>query len=365
MATLTAVLATLILTDLIPRFAPGLLRIEHALADLRTALLSDRLPSQHPQVAIVGITDQTLSPFKTRLPIDRHLLARVVDAIDAAGAKAIGLDILFSSTIPADNEDMLLEAIRRSRAKVVLAAADERVGLSQSQGERQSAFFAEAQRPAGYANLAVERDWVVRFKAQAAPGSRFEKSFAHLLAAAAGMTDISQHRRIAWLRPPLDGSDTFLTIPAESLLGPASDTLVQAARDALKGKIVIVGALLADVDQHLTPLTALAGEMMPGAVIHAHLVAEMVDGRSVGQLETNSLAMRGGLALLTGLGFLIGWRYRLRRKGLLLSSLATIAVLVVDTIVFWQLRFILPSLLALLAWFIGEFSGHWLGKWLK
>ena len=54
----------------LPRFAPGLLRFEHALADVRTSALSDQLPSQHPHVAIVGITDQTLERVQDA-PADR------------------------------------------------------------------------------------------------------------------------------------------------------------------------------------------------------------------------------------------------------------------------------------------------------
>jgi len=364
LAVLVALVTTLLLSDLMPQYAPGLLRFEHAMGDVRTALLSESLPSQHPHVAIVGITDQTLNDYKARLPIDRQLLAKLVTAIDDAGAKAIGIDILFYRTAPADNEEMLIDAIRNARAKIVLAAADERLGLTRAQSDRQLAFFAMTGRPAGFVNLATERDWVVRFKAQPAPGSRFPKSFAALLAEADGVAPETTHRRIAWLGEPIDGSDTFLTIPAETLLLPAGDPLVQAAREQLKDKIVVVGGLLPDVDQHLTPLTSRSNETMSGTLIHAQMVAELVDGRSVGQLEVDSLPARLGLAFLAAFGFLIGWRYRLRRKGILLSSLATIVILVLDGVVFWQARIILPIVLALLSWFIGEFSGHWLGKWL-
>ena len=102
LAAVFAILASMLLGDLLPRFAPGLLRFEHAMADARTGLLSDRLPSQHPSVAMVGIDDQALSEFKTRIPIDRGLLAKVVDAVDAAGAKVIGIDILFFRPAPGD-----------------------------------------------------------------------------------------------------------------------------------------------------------------------------------------------------------------------------------------------------------------------
>jgi CHASE2 domain-containing sensor protein len=99
-------------------------------------------------------------------------------------------------------------------------------------------------------------------------------------------------------------------------------------------------------------------------VIHGHILAETIDGRSIGQLEADAPVLRLGLALLAGLGFLVGWRYRLKRQGILLGSLATIVILAIDTFVFWQSRIILPIVLALLAWFIGEFTGHHLGRWL-
>jgi adenylate cyclase len=364
LAVLVALVTTLLLADLMPRYAPGLLRMEHALADARTALLSDRLPSQHPRVAIVAITDRTLDDYKVRLPIDRLLLAKLVDAVDAAGAQAIGIDVLFYRTGSAGDDDALITAIRHAHAKVVVAAGDQRVQLTEAQSERQKAFLAAAGCSAGFANLATERDWVVRFKAQPAPGSPFQKSFSQTLAEAGGVVPDMSHRRIAWLREPSDGSDTFQTIPAETLLRGADDPLLLSARDHLKGKVVIIGGLLPDVDQHLTPLTSHSDEPMPGALIHAHMLAELLDGRHVNQLEVDSLILRLGLALLTVLGFLVGWRYRLRRKGILLGSLATVAILALDTIAFSQVRIILPMVLALLAWFIGEFSGHWLGKWL-
>src|SRR5262245_9816108 len=88
-----ALLSTLLLAFLLPLFAPGLLRFEHAMGDLRTTLMSDRLPSQHPRIAIVAVTDATLDDYKARLPIDAGVLARPIDAVDAAGAKVIGLAI--------------------------------------------------------------------------------------------------------------------------------------------------------------------------------------------------------------------------------------------------------------------------------
>jgi len=354
-----ALLSTLLLAFLLPLFAPGLLRFEHAMGDLRTALMSDRLPSQHPRIAIVAVTDDTLNDLKTRLPIDAGVLARTIDAIDAAGAKVIGLDVLFVRSARPDNEAELIAAIRRAKAKIVLAAADERVPLSPRERERQQAFFRDSLRPAGYANLAIERDFIVRFKAQPYAGSAFPKSFAEALAENAGVASSTQRRRIAWLRAPADGSDTFFTLSADALLRPAGDPLLAAAKQSLRGKIVILAGMLSDIDVHRTPL-----QPMHGALIHAHILAGIVDGRSIGQIESGTVALPVTLAAITGLAFLVGWSLRYRQGGLLASSVATLIIIAIDTLVFWQFRIILPLVLALLAWFLGEFCGHYLGRWL-
>jgi CHASE2 domain-containing sensor protein len=230
--------------------------------------------------------------------------------------------------------------------------------------ERQAKLIADAGRPAGYVNLAVERDWVVRFKAQPGIDPAYPKSFGRLLAEAAGYRSDETRRRIAWLLEPRDGSDTFLTIPAQVLLRPAGDAVAEKARAGLRDKIVIVGGMFPDFDRHVTPLSTRLAEMQSGAAIHAHMTAEFVDGRSIVQLEADSWALRLELAAVAALAFLIGWRTRHQNQGLLIGSFATAAIIAVDTFVFWQWRIILPIVLALMAWFLGEFTGHYIGRWL-
>lgn len=359
-----ALLSTLLLAEVLPRYAPGLLRFDHTMGDARIANLSDRLPSQHPRVAIVRINDETLKDYKVRQPIDRALLARLIEAIDAAGAKAIGIDLLFTQVTPPDNEGALLEAVRRARAKIVLAAADERVRLSTAQADRQADFIAKAGRPAGYINLATERDWVVRFRAGPGPQKSYPKSFAALLAESANAPANEAYKRIPWLLDPQDGSDVFLTVPAEILLRSPDDAAARMARAGLKDKIVIIGGWFPDIDRHLTPLSVPVGDLQPGALIHANMLAGLIDNRHVAQLETNSLAVRLELLAITTLAFLVGWRTRNKPQGLLLGSAATVAIIAVDTFVFWHWRIILPFVLALIAWFLGEFAGHYIGRWL-
>src|SRR5262249_48527560 len=187
----------------------------------------------------------------------------------------------------------------------------------------------------------------------------FPNGLSGWLAGDAAIASSAKRRRIAWLRTPADQSDTFLTLSAETLLRPSGDPLLNAARQGLKGKIVILAGMLSDIDVHRTPL-----EPMHGALIHAQILAGILDGRSVGQIEGGQVGWPLPLAAFAGLAFLVGWYFRYRRCGLLASGVASAVIIAVDTLVFWQFRIILPLVLALLAWFLGEFSGHYLGKWL-
>ena len=253
-----AVLSTLLFAEIVPRYAPGLLRFEHVLGDVRTSYLSDQLPSQHPHVAIVSITDETLKDNKVRQPIDRALLARLVDAIDAAGAKVIGIDVLLARTPPPDNEELLIDAIRRAKAHIVLAAADARIDLPKAHFIQQEKLIKAIGRPAGYINLATERDWVIRFKASPLADSPYPKSFAALLAAGFGIRPERSYRRIAWLREPID---RLRYVPHHSSRDPFEGSPMPAAKICalrLKNKIVIIGGLFPDIDRHLTPLTTSA-----------------------------------------------------------------------------------------------------------
>lgn len=358
---LVALLTTLFLAEHLPVYAPGLLRFEHSVGDLRTAYLADRLSSQHPRIAVVGITDESVQDLPARLPIDADLLARTIAAIDAAGATHIGVDLLFTRYTGTPAEQRLVEALRNARARIVLAADDERIGLDAKLAARHRAFLQAVDKPAGFVNLATERDWIVRFKAGPPPG-KTTLSFSGMLAEQAGANPRSASPRIAWLGPPRDGTDTFLTVPAHTLLSPDTTPATRAAKAGLSGKIVILGGLFPDIDVHLTPLTARTHERTPGAIIHAHMLAEQLDGRSIGQPDATTLSVRLILALLAALGFLTGWGLRHTRKGLIAGSIISGVIIAVDILVFWQLRIIVPLVLALLAWLIGEIAGHYLGR---
>jgi len=339
----------------IPSLAPWLLRFEHWTADWRTAYLSPRAPAQNGQIALVTINDDTLKDYASS-PIDRGLLAQIVDAIDAQKPAAIGIDIFFLKKTDPGKDDALVAALRRAQAPVVLGAIDERGELKDFQRAFQSAFLEQTGRPAGYLNLRHERDDVVRYAASPMPGGTYAKSFARFLAETVDPNAGSDAGRpIAWRRQPSSGADTFLKIPAQDVLSQSGD-----GDQALRGRLVIVGGDFPLRDRHRIPLSVLDGQTVPGVVIHAHILAGLLDGsRTLRELAPiPAQLVLAGVALL---GFGLGWLlWRSPIVGFLGSGFATALLIAADVACFTQYGLLLPFTLALVAWVAGLTAGRFL-----
>lgn len=337
-----------------PAAMPTLMRFEHSMADWRTTFFSYRPGRQHPQIAIVTIDDETLAPFRYRTPIDRELLASLVRAVDAAGASAIGLDVFFIRPTEPEKDAALKAAIREARAPVVMGAFDER-GEFPAQGLAfQAGFIADAGRSAGYLNLRYERDGVVRYRALPAPGSAYRASFSLLLARTEDPAASFGNERIAWTLKPRDADGPFLRVRAQDLLNPQ-----KSLGGDLKGRIVIIGGWFPYTDRHRTPFSAWSNEMMAGAEVHAHALAELLDKRRVVELTPERGRLM--LAAVAAIGGVLGWRYRHRRFDFLGWSIASSLLIAIDALVFSQFGVILPFILIMLAWFAGVMGGHHIG----
>lgn len=336
----------------VPSFAPYLLRFEHWTADWRTALLADRAAGQNRAIGLVLINDDTLKDYASS-PIDRGLLARIVQSIDQTGAKAIGIDVLFLKKTDPAKDRALLDAIAGAHATIVLGVLDERGDLQPFQREFQREYIELSGRPAGYLNLHHDRDDVVRFMAGPMAGPGHNKSFARLLAEAGGATGVDDTGRpIPWLARPLDGRETFLTLNAQ-------DLLADPARGAsLKDRLVLVGGDFPLRDRHRVPLSARDGQLLPGVTIHAQILAAMLDPRRA-ITELGPVAVRGILIAIAAAGFAVGWRFW---KSSIIHSLgagfATVVLLGIDAFCYRELRLLLPFTLVLAAWVAGLTAGR-------
>jgi CHASE2 domain-containing sensor protein len=132
--------------------------------------------------------------------------------------------------------------------------------------------------------------------------------------------------------------------------------VARGALKALAGKIVLIGGNLPFSDQHLTPLAALGGGPMPGVLIHANILAQMLDGRNFSELSLEFVRLvLFGVACVAGvLGWVVGTRFR----NVLSWGFATAVMVAADAVVFASFRIILPFTLSLFAWVLGATAGR-------
>lgn len=342
-----------------PPLRAEILQIEPWTADWRTGLLSDRAAATYPDIVVVIINNKTLAGYPYTSPTPRDLLAKVVRAVDAAGPRVIGLDFYFIK--PTQQDGVFLDALRQAKAPLVIGAIDRRYPqFTPAELAFQRGFLSASGRPAGYNDLLHDRDDVVRYTAPPADPD-YPQSFALLVARASKPLDLPEPTRIAWLLGPGPDLDPFPTMPAESLfieagMDPESVRNAQEAAGRLKNKIVLVSGEYPYLDRHRTPLSLRTGGNMLGVKIHAHIVAQLIDGRRYSALS--ALQEELLLVALACVGFALGWLFWRRRVDFLSLGVATVGLVAIDAATYTSARMILPFTLALWAWFIGVTAGH-------
>lgn len=274
--------ALLLLALLVARFGwqlPVVGDAERALYDLR-AYVSAPQVDQDQRIQIVIYDDQTLIASRKRSPLDRGLLARALANIDAMGAKAIGIDILFDQ--PQDEDAELLSVLRAMRTPTFVAYTDtaetgEHITYKQQKflddfiGRLKGSRAGPASIRLDYA-YGVARRWPdhpedpppLMSRAMIAAGDPARA------AAFAGHEGALRYRLPATKEAPVYSElriDLF-----------ADPELAAALAGQLRGKYVLIGGNIVDFDRKETPFTAITGQTVPGINVHATMLAQMLDG---------------------------------------------------------------------------------------
>lgn len=284
-------------------FAPRLIGIftvaEQWLVDLRVALLSPAEP-QRQDIILVTITEETLATLAYRSPVDRAFLADVLQWLDDAGVAAIGVDLLFDQATEAAKDTRLRQVLQHLRAPAVFAWADAQDGLREPQSRFLAAYLYGLQK--GYVTILTDPylgvvRWI--YPGRAWEGSPVE-GFAEAVVGAAGHpVSLSEPMRLAYRETPDTATPAFRSFPAHML------PLLPKAWFA--GKIVLIGSDLPHIDEHRTPAATVYGDTrgaLPGVAIHAHAVAQLLDGRAAPAITplNDALTVAGAtiVALLIG-----------------------------------------------------------------
>lgn len=278
---------------------------ERALYDIRFVRSAPRVP-QDERIVLITYDDQTLMALQKRSPLDRRVLAEALAALDAMRPKAIGIDILIDQ--PQAEDPQLLATFKAMKTPTFLAYATKAENEDQIEYEQQQflrQFIGQARtakvRPA---SIKLEPDYedgvIRRWPVQ---DGNLPPELANL------MTPL--HPEFARYSGSID-----FQLPAEADRPVFTEFAIQslpllgdAIRDQIEGRYVLIGGNIKDQDDYDTPMSRGTGRWMKGLEVHAHMLAQQLDGRMRPPLPPFVLwANAVALVIAGGASSLLDWR---------------------------------------------------------
>ncbi|MEH6757466.1 MAG: adenylate/guanylate cyclase domain-containing protein [Parasphingorhabdus sp.] len=278
---LGSTLLFIILAVLMARFSwstPLIQDAERALYDMRVSVFAPEVEKEDRIVMIV-YNEDTLKLTGQRSPVDRTILAQALETIDKAGAKSIGIDILF--TMPQDDDALLIESFNNMKTPTYLAYADpvanpeidfaEHEFLNQFVGEIKGKAVSKTS-----IRLETESDGVAR------RWTALPKNLPPFLAIALTKPNpqfAQNEGAIRYLVPKNADMPVFDKFPIESFADPTTADMLQSF---IKDKYVLIGGDFIDRDRFETPIGSILhlqsddGKMI-GLEVHAHMLAQLLD----------------------------------------------------------------------------------------
>ncbi len=278
---------------------------ERALYDMRFVRSAPRV-DQDDRIVFVTYDDQTLQALQKRSPLDRRLLAEALATLDSMRPKAIGIDILIDQ--PQDEDPQLLATLKGMRTPTLLGYANQAENEDQIEYEQHEFLrgFISRARGGGVraASIKMEpdvEDGVIRRwpeqKGNLPPEIANAMTSAHPeFARYSGSIDFTL--------PADPDRPVFASFPIQSL-----PLLGDAIRANIEGRYILIGGTIKDQDDYNTPMSRRTGRWMKGMEVHAHMLAQQLDGRMRPPLPSfvlwaNALA----LVIAGGASSLLDWR---------------------------------------------------------
>lgn len=289
--------------------------------------------------------------------LDREGIARVLDMMPGLNPAAVGLDVLFAQPREAEADDHLMVAISQCPRLVLAASTAESAKKPGVFDWKERSFFADdlAEIPSGVTNFPTKypkstiREFKPFFPMEAKGDSSL--SFATAVAAIGRPGSYSALKERGRDKESISfHSRTFLTFLPEE---------IEANRELLEGRILLLGDMSDLTDMHATPVTS----TMSGVEIHANALSTIVHGEYLNPLsEGSNIAIA---LLLCFIIILMASVIPIKVKGLVirLSQVVLLfAVVYVGYVVFLNHNIVVDFSYALLMIAFGMFANDiWLG----
>jgi class 3 adenylate cyclase/CHASE2 domain-containing sensor protein len=327
----------------LPRIIPMLGWSENWVKDIRISLFPYDSRPVRQDMAVLAITEETLGTLRYRSPIDRGFLASLLDRLERAEVRAVVFDILFDRETEVEKDERLrrrllafpkpvvvvwAEPPKQIEAGVEVKRAFTSVSITEAQAEYLRRYTEGARR--GHANLIRDDNdgavrWINVTHREAAPPARgITEALRRFLLKTLGKDDTAKPKALGPGLPAAVVQALGLPVPAVDSLpldyavGPWDDHTQEYAPaiptfeahlapvlpdSFFRGKIIFIGADLPEADRYRTPFAAglgVARGVLPGVTIHAHAVAQLIDGRELKETGPAGEALIIALAVLIG-----------------------------------------------------------------
>ena len=251
---------------------------ENHLTDVRVAMLSLPRP-QSKNIAVVLINDDTLANYPYRSPLDRELIANLLEELERASVAAIGINVLFDRPTEPEKDQLLYDRLRSLSVPVVLSRVSTTSGFSAKQIAFSKYFLKNI--PTGLSLIYRDPvDHTIRGSLlKLVQGRSIHLGFAATIIDALGLELPRQERIFIDYRPGPD-----LDTPPFPIY--AAHEVALLPKSVLENRIVLIGSDLGDSSRLRTPLSVLESGYsrdLPGIVIEAHILSQLLEKR---QMET-------------------------------------------------------------------------------
>jgi len=270
---------------------------ERALFDFRQTLNERRhRVGQDQRIILIPYTQDTLRATEKRSPLDRATLSRALANIDKMGARAIGIDILIDQ--PQQEDEQLIATLKAMKTPVWLAyATRETAGAEIEQWQleymdRLQAQLAGSQVRPTSVRFEVDGDDVLRRWPSLPP-----RLPPLMPIAVTGARSNFTYNGSVDFRLPATQQDVFALVPIDLLAIPEVPDLIA---DQVRGRIVMIGGDLPNIDRFEIPSTRLEGGTMSGLEVHASMAAQLLDLRLPRQAGPGSMWVLAVLVVLCG-----------------------------------------------------------------